>query len=195
MKYKPGEVWSYTSVDPMILSGVISKASGMTTMEFAEQYLFKPIGITDYKWTVDPAGNGMTAGSFYIHPLDMVKLGQLVKNNGVWKGKQVISKRWISQSALCDIPIPDFSNAKSSRSQLLIPQPTFYGFYWYREVLKTKDIQQDLLFASGNGGQFIFILRDLDLTVVFTQGNYKSFKGKQAFEILAKYIVPGFAKK
>lgn len=195
MKYKPGEIWSYTSVDPMILSGVISKASGMTIMAFAEQYLFKPMGIVDYKWTVDPAGHGMTGGSFYIHPADMVKLGQLVKDNGVWKGKQLISKHWISQSTVCDIPIPDFSNAKSSRSQLLIPQPTFYGFYWYREVLKTKDIQQDLLFASGNGGQFIFILEDLDLTVVFTQGNYQSFKGKQAFEILAKYIVPGFSGK
>ncbi|RAJ34360.1 serine hydrolase domain-containing protein [Pedobacter cryoconitis] len=195
MKYKPGEVWSYTSIDPMILSGVISKASGMTIMKFAEQYLFKPMGIIDYRWTVDPAGHGMTGGSFYIHPSDMVKLGRLVKDNGVWKGKQLISKRWISQSALCDIPIPDFSNAKSSRSSLLIPQPTFYGFYWYREVLKTKDIQQDLLFASGNGGQFIFILKDLDLTVVFTQGNYQSFKGKQAFEILAKYIVPGFSGK
>jgi CubicO group peptidase (beta-lactamase class C family) len=192
MKYKPGEVWSYTSIDPMILSGVISKAAKMTIMEFSRKYLFEPLGILDYKWTVDPAGHGMTAGSFYIRPVDMIKLGQLVQGNGVWKGKQIISERWISQSTHCDIPIPDFSNAKSSRSQLLLPQSTYYGFYWYRELLKTKDFQKDLLFASGMGGQFIFMIKDLDLTVVFTQGNYRSFKSKQAFEILGKYIVPSF---
>ncbi|MBB6273713.1 CubicO group peptidase (beta-lactamase class C family) [Pedobacter cryoconitis] len=192
MKYKPGEVWSYTSVDPMILSGIISKVAKMTVMEFSRKYLFEPLGISDYKWTVDPAGHGMTGGSFYIHPSDMIKLGQLVNGNGIWKGKRVISEQWISQSTKCDIPIPDFSFAKSSRSQLILPQPAYYGFYWYRELLKTKDFQKDLLFASGNGGQYIFMLKDLDLIIVFAQGNYGSFKSKQAFEILAKYIVPSF---
>ncbi|QNK62876.1 serine hydrolase [Pedobacter sp. PAMC26386] len=194
MKYKPGTVWSYTSIAPMILSGVINKATGVSIMEFAKKYLFGPLEISDYKWTVDPAGHGMTAGSFYIHPMDMIKLGRLVQNNGLWNGKRVISQQWISQSTHCDIPIPDFSFAKSSRSHFLLPQPTYYGFYWYRELLKTKDLQQELLFASGNGGQFIFILKDLGLTVVFTQGNYSSFKSKQAFEILGRYIIPSFLK-
>lgn len=195
MKNKPGEIWSYTSVDPVILSGVISKAANMSIMDFAKKYLFDPLGITSYKWTIDPSGNGMTGGSFYIRPIDMMKLGQLVKNKGVWKKKQIISKKWIAESTICDILIPDFSNMKSSRSKIGIPQPTYYGYYWYRETIKTNDFQENLLFASGNGGQFIFIIESLNLTVVFTQGNYGSFKGKQAFEILAKYIIPNFKTK
>ncbi|OXA70303.1 hypothetical protein B0A67_16045 [Flavobacterium aquidurense] len=192
MKDKPGEVWSYTSVDPVILSGIISKATNMSIMDFAKKYLFDPLGISSYRWTVDPSGNGMTGGSFYIRPIDMLKIGQLVKNKGVWERKQIISKKWISQSTVCDIAIPDFSFMKSSRSKIGVSQPAYYGYYWYRETIKTKDLQQNLLFASGNGGQYIFIIESLNLTVVFTQGNYGSFKAKQAFEIMAKYILPNF---
>ncbi|MGE6352780.1 serine hydrolase domain-containing protein [Flavobacterium sp. NPDC079362] len=192
MKDKPGEVWSYTSVDPVILSGVIRKATNMSIMDFAKKYLFDPLGISAYKWTIDPSGNGMTGGSFYIRPVDMLKIGQLVKDKGVWERKQIISKKWIAQSTLCDIAIPDFSFMKSSRTKIGFPQPAFYGFYWYRETIKTKDLEQNLLFASGNGGQYIFIIESLNLTVVFTQGNYGSFKAKQAFEIMAKYILPDF---
>lgn len=192
MKNKPGEIWSYTSIDPMILSGIIRKSTNMSIMDFADKYLFKPLEISSYKWTIDPSGNGMTGGSFYIRSLDMIKLGQLVKDKGVWNGKQIISSKWIKQSTVCAIAIPDFSFMKSSRTKIATPQPTYYGYYWYKEAIKTKDIQENVLFASGNGGQYIFIIENLNLTVVFTQGNYGSFKAKQAFEILAKYIIPEF---
>ncbi|MCV9928699.1 beta-lactamase family protein [Flavobacterium sp. LS1R49] len=192
MKDKPGEIWSYTSIDPMILSGVIRKATNISIMDFAKKYLFEPLGISSYKWTVDPSGNGMTAGSFYIRPIDMMKIGQLVKDKGVWGGKKIISSKWITQSTLCDIAIPDFSYMKSSKSKIASPQPAYYGYYWYREQIKTNDLQENLLFASGNGGQYIFIIENLNLTIVFTQGNYRTYKAKQAFEILAKYILPSY---
>jgi len=194
MKDKPGEVWSYTSVDPVILSGVISKAAHMSVMAFARKYLFEPLGITAYKWTVDPSGNGMTAGSFYLRPVDMLKIGQLVKDKGVWQGKRIVSTKWIARSTLCDIAIPDFSFMRFTKSKVSIPQPAYYGFYWYREMIRTKDMQENLLFASGNGGQYIFVVENLNLTVVFTQGNYGSSRAKQAFDMLARYILPGLKK-
>lgn len=190
MKTSPGKQWSYSSVNPVICSGIIAKATGMSVAEFARKYLFDPLGISNYRWTFDSTGNAMTAGSFYILPMDMLKIGQLIENKGVWNGKRIVSEEWIAESTKCDISIPGFSFMKSSRSKVGIPQPTYYGFYWYRESLKTNDFAEDLLFASGNGGQYIFILKNLDLIVIFTQGNYNSYKAKQAFEILARYIIP-----
>lgn len=190
LKNMPGHIWSYTSCDPVILGGIVSKAAGYPVTELARQFLFEPMGIKKYRWTIDPAGNAMTAGSFYLRPVDMLKLGQLVNQRGKWHGKHLISSSWIHKVSNPEIAIPGFSFARSSRSQLLIPQQTFYGNYWYRELLKTENFSEELLFASGNGGQYIILVRRLNLVVVFTQGNYNTWRAKQAFDILARYIIP-----
>lgn len=192
MLHRPGEIWSYTSADPMILSGVLQRATHMPVVEFAKRFLFGPLEISNYRWTIDPVGNAMTGGSFYIRPLDMLKLGQLVKDNGIWNGKRILSNSWIRKSTECTTRIPDFSYMAASRSSAGYPQQAYYGFYWYREMIKTDLFKEDVLFASGNGGQYIFVIKRLNLTVVFTQGNYGSYKAKQAFEILAKHIIPHF---
>ncbi|RZK18924.1 MAG: class C beta-lactamase-related serine hydrolase, partial [Flavobacterium sp.] len=192
MKNKPGIIFSYTSSNPMILSGIIRKVAHMSVMDFAAKYLFNPLGITHYKWTVDPSGNGMTGGSFYILPEDMLKIGQLVRDGGKWKGKQVITKKSIEHATNAHQVIPDFSFAKVSKSSTLIPQNTFYGGFWYRERIKTEKIDEELLFASGNGGQYIFIVERLNLVVVFTQGNYGSWKAKKTFDLLGSYILPAY---
>jgi CubicO group peptidase (beta-lactamase class C family) len=95
-----------------------------------------------------------------------------VRDRGRWKGKQIIKERSIKNTTHAHQPIPNFSFAKASKSQTLIPQNTFYGGFWHRERLKTKTLDENLLFASGNGGQYIFIVKRLYLVVVFTQVNY-----------------------
>ncbi|HEY6901047.1 MAG TPA: serine hydrolase [Puia sp.] len=190
MKNAPGRVWSYTSCDPMIIGSIISRAAKMSIMDFARRYLFEPLGITNYRWTVDPSGHGMTAGSFYLRPVDMLKIGDLVRQKGLWKGRRVVSDSWLKESTRTPILIPEYSFVKYSRSSVAIPQPTYYGYYWYRENIRTKTFGEDVLFASGNGGQYIMLVKRLDLVVVFTQGNYNSWKAKKAFDLLARYILP-----
>lgn len=195
MKHPPGTVWAYTSIDPVIIGGIIRKASKMSVMDFAKKYLFDPLQISRYKWTIDSAGNPNTAGSFFIRPIDMIKIGQMVRDEGKWKGKQVISKDWIRKSTVSNIPIPDFSNMKYSKSKTGIPQPTFYGSYWYREKLKTEKLEEEVLFASGNGGQFMFMSKKLDLVVLFNQGYYGNARAKRAFDLMVQYIIPAFESR
>jgi CubicO group peptidase (beta-lactamase class C family) len=190
MKNAPGTVWAYTSCASMMLSGIIEKASGMSVMRFAKEYLFSQLGITNYKWTIDPSGHGMTAGSFYIRPEDMLKVGEMVLNRGEFRGKQIVSREWIRESTRAEILIPEGSFVKSSRSTAATPQPAYYGYQWYNEVIKTPTGSYTMVFASGNGGQYIIIIQQLQLVVVFTQGNFGSRVAKQAFDILAKFILP-----
>jgi CubicO group peptidase (beta-lactamase class C family) len=193
MKNAPGKVWNYTSCDPMIVGGIIRRASGMSIKDFAAKYLFGPMGITNYRWTVDPSRQGMTAGSFYILPADMLKIGRLVLDGGVWHGRRIVSESWLKASTIATIPIPDnWSFVKFSRSKTAAPQQTYYGYYWYNEIVKTKDGGYPIVFASGNGGQYIMIIKKLDMVVVFTQGNYNSWTAKRAFDILATYIIPAY---
>lgn len=193
MKDKPGSVWAYTSCDPMIISGIIGGVAKMSVMDFARKYLFEPMGIKRYKWAVDPAGHGMTAGSFYILPSDMLKIGEMVCQKGIWEGHRIVSESWLKKSTNTPIAIPDFSFARFSKSSVVIPQNTYYGYYWYREEIRTGSLRENVLFASGNGGQYIMVMEKLGLVVVFTQGNYNSWKAKKAFDLLARVILPAFS--
>ena len=195
LKNKPGTKWDYTSINAMLLGGIIAHASHRSVSEFADQYLFKPLGITQYRWTKDPLSHETTAGSFYISPGDMNKIGQVVLNDGIFNGKRVVSGKWIKTMTEGRIKIEDFSNVRISRNKTAIPQPTYYGYAWYTEEIKTDQWKHTVVFASGNGGQYIMVIRDLDLVVTFTGNSYNSAKSKLPFDILIKYILPHFARK
>jgi CubicO group peptidase (beta-lactamase class C family) len=191
---KPGLNWSYNSNDPMIVGGIIAKASGMKIEDFARENLFEPLGIKDYKWTFSPKGQAQTAGSFYMKPIDFLKIIDMVKNEGNWNGKQLVSADWIKKSTDCHIPI-DFSFTRFSKIPDAIYESARYGFFWYKENLKYKDINTEVLFSSGNGGQYMMWIPEYKMTVVFTGSNYGNWRGKLPFEILLKYIIPSVKKE
>jgi CubicO group peptidase (beta-lactamase class C family) len=188
--HKPGTFWSYMSSNPMILSGIISNASHMPLDAFAAKYLFDPLGIKVYRWTKDKMGHAMTAGSFYAMAEDMIKIGQLVLNNGVWNGQQVINASWLERATKPITKIDNFSNTGIAQVQGAIPQPTYYGYFWYNEKLLTDRFAYNLIFSSGNGGQFIMLVKELGLVVVFNGHSYNSRKSKLPFDILIRYILP-----
>ncbi|MFK8102975.1 MAG: serine hydrolase domain-containing protein [Saprospiraceae bacterium] len=194
VKGLPGLNWSYSSNDPMLVGEIISRASGMSIMEFAKQNLFKPLGIEKYRWTISPKGRGMTAGSFYMRPIDMLKVIDLVENKGRWNDQQIVSEEWVEQSTNCEIDI-DFSFTRYSKLKNAKYRSAAYGFFWYQEVLQYKNIKTSVLFASGNGGQYMMLLPDYNAKVIFTGSNYGNWRGKLPFEILLRYLIPMIEKK
>ncbi len=192
LKNTPGHQWDYTSVNTMLLGGIIAKSSQMTVTEFAEMYLFSPLKIKKYIWTKDPVGHELTSGNFYMLPSDMIKIGQVVLNNGIYNGKRIVSAQWIEKITKKETLIEGFSNAKISKNKIATPQPTYYGYTWYNEEIKTENFSYNIIFASGNGGQYIMVIKDLDLVVVFTGHSYNSSKSKLAFDMMIKYILPTF---
>ncbi|RYU97467.1 serine hydrolase domain-containing protein [Emticicia agri] len=194
MAHKPGTHWDYNSSAPMVIGGIIESATKMPLATFAATFLFKPLGITNYRWTKDPVGHFMTAGSFYMKPIDMEKIGQLVLKKGMWYNKPIISKKWIEESTKPITKIEDFSNVQISKTKNVSPQPTYYGYYWYNEKMVTEQFSYHVVFSSGNGGQYFMIIPDLDLVVAFTGNSFGSWKSKLPFEILIKNILP-FVKK
>jgi CubicO group peptidase (beta-lactamase class C family) len=195
LKNKPGTHWDYTSINAMLLGGIIAHATHMTVSDFADIYLFKPLGITNYRWTKDPLGHETSAGSFFISTRNMNKIGQLVLHDGVFNGKRIVPKNWIKNMTERRHKIEDFSNVSISKNKTAIPQPTYYGYTWYNEEVKTKKLKYNIVFASGNGGQYIMVVKDLQLVVTFTGNSYNSSKSKLPFDILINYILPYFDKR
>jgi len=98
MAYKPGENWAYNSSSLILVSEIISKTSKMPIPNFANKYLFEPLGITEFQWGLSPKGRAFIAGNAKMRSRDMAKIGYMFLNDGNWKGRHIISKEWIEES-------------------------------------------------------------------------------------------------
>ncbi|MEM7575793.1 MAG: serine hydrolase [Bacteroidota bacterium] len=189
LRHEPGLNWEYTSIEPQLVGLIIAQTSGMTIMDFARQYLFEPLEITNYEWLIDPQGRGYTAGSFNMLPRDMLKIAQLVLDNGVWEGEQIVSADWIAESTTCPTDV-EMSFVRFTGLQNAKYTTANYGYFWYREALQFGDIKTEALFGSGNGGQYMMVLEEYDLALAFTGSNYGNWRGKLPFVILLRHLIP-----
>jgi CubicO group peptidase (beta-lactamase class C family) len=92
-------------MEPDLIGIIISRTSKMTLMDFAKKYLFAPLGIEQCRWEITPDGRGYAAGSSRMKPIDMLKIAQLVMDQGNWKGQQIVSKEWIIESTNCQTSV------------------------------------------------------------------------------------------
>lgn len=102
---RPGEKFEYTSGLSILVGGIVLEATGMSIDKYAEQTLFKKMGIESYYWNSN-SGQVHTGGGLYIRARDLLKLGQLVLDKGRWNGQHVITKAWIEESTAFHLPVP-----------------------------------------------------------------------------------------
>ena len=95
LKGEPGAEFHYNSLNTYMLSAIVCRKTGKGLLAFLEERLFGPMGITDVLWEKCPMGIEKGGWGLYIRPEDMAKLGQLVLDNGNWKGRQLISREFI----------------------------------------------------------------------------------------------------
>jgi CubicO group peptidase (beta-lactamase class C family) len=174
----PGGNGRYCSGNPITLGRIIEKTTNMPLLEFAKNNLFKPLGFTNYKWYFKPdRSNAENYCQLYLTPREMSKFGWLYLNNGIWNGKQLISSDFITQSF-----------EKHS-----VIQGVDYGYLWWLKYLDAEGVRYYTKAAQGNGGQRIYILKEQNMVVVITGGNYNSQSPSD--ELMKKYILPAFNKK
>ncbi|MHA1477905.1 MAG: serine hydrolase domain-containing protein [Promethearchaeota archaeon] len=146
----PGTTFNYNTGASHLLSAIIQRATNMSTVDFADKYLFGPLSIEESFWVEDPQGVAGGGDNLYLRPRDMAKIGYLFLNEGNWEGQQIISENWVrtSTSALIDWGwVLD------------------YGYQWW---IAAAD---GLYRALGYGGQQINVFHTQDLIVVFTGMN------------------------
>lgn len=92
----PGEYFNYSSGDTNLLLGVLEKAINNKKVydRYPFEKLFKPLGI-DATFEQDMSGTFVGSAYIYMAAPDFLKMGQLVKNKGVWNGQQIIPTRYI----------------------------------------------------------------------------------------------------
>ena len=91
---EPGTHFYYNNKAVNLLAGIVQRASGKKMDALLRSVVFGPLGITDFTWVRDSAGNPYSYARLQILPEDMAKLGQLVLDRGRWNGTQLIAPEW-----------------------------------------------------------------------------------------------------
>jgi CubicO group peptidase (beta-lactamase class C family) len=165
MTSAPGEVFNYSSGNAHLLSAILTKLTGMSTLEYAKAKLFSPLGINDLYWRHDPQGVSTGGYGLYLHTRDIAKIGYLYLRNGAWEGKQLLPSAWIDK----------VTHATVNMHLSWAPELRYSNLFW---ALPDKHCYM----AVGYHGQVIMIYPDLDVVAVTTgRANYQLSK-------LADYI-------
>ena len=149
MVANPGDVFHYNTGASHLLSAIVQVATGMTTLEFARENLFDPLGISPAYWGRDLAGWYTGGFDLRISARNMAKFGWLFLNNGTWDGQQIISEEWVRTSTST---ITELANYEG------------YGYQWWTMP------ELGIYFAAGLYGQYIYVIPEHDIVVVFNSG-------------------------
>jgi len=153
-----GRSFSYCTAGPTMLGPVLEKATGEKVDHFAARTLFGPLGITKLKWQYTPSGPAMTGGGLGLRSRDLLKLGELYLNGGVWEGKRVVSAEWVRQSL-------------SPHAQ--VDEDTDYGYLWWLKRFNQNGQVWRTAMMSGSGGNKVVLLPEQHAVVVITTTNFQ----------------------
>src|SRR5262249_24053997 len=117
--------------------------------------------IRRYEWGLDWAGNPYGGGGMGLTLRDFAKLGQLLLNGGMWKGRRIVSREFAARAG----------------AKLYHLRNVYYGYNWWSEDLPHKDPTVHTTSARGAGGKSISVTPELALIVATTAGNFSSRKG------------------
>jgi CubicO group peptidase (beta-lactamase class C family) len=148
-----GSVYVYNSGGSHVLGVILETVTGQHLEAYADTVLFGPLGIERGRWRETPQGDAIGGYGLYLTPRDMARLGLLYLQEGRWDGKRLLSANYIAE-------------ATSPQSAGDPTGGTPYGYHWW----VTGATGHDAFFALGFGGQYIYVVPDLDLIVVTAVG-------------------------
>ncbi|MEO1369656.1 MAG: serine hydrolase, partial [Acidobacteriota bacterium] len=177
MVREPGEAGVYCTAGIHLLGGALREATGTSLPRFFHGELAEPLGMGHYQMNLSPGYRGYMGGGIRLRPRDFLKLGQLYLDGGVWQGRRIVSEAWVRESAA-----PHASLGSNDD----------YGFAWWRRSYDVDGRTISTYYASGNGGQLLFVVPELELVVLIQAGNYSDGRTRNAFrdQYMGESILP-----
>jgi len=172
-----GRNWDYFTAGVVVLGDILHRTVPGGLEQYAAKELFSPLGITNYKWQYTPQHVANTAGGLGLRSLDLARFGQLYKNGGIWESKRVLPAAWVK---------------KSLAPQLELPQNRgHYGYLFWNTTYTVQGKSYQAAYCSGNGGNKVFIFKDLPLVIIVTATAYgKPYAHPQVDKLIQQYLLP-----
>jgi len=146
----PGGRMLYSTGSSHLLSAILTRATGRSTWEYANEKLAEPLGFRIRPWQRDPQGIFFGGNDMYLTPRQMLAFGQLWLDGGLRGDRQVVPEAWVRESVRQRTTSPFNGHG--------------YGLGWWTRDSGGRQVH----FAWGYGGQYVFVVPELDLVAVFT---------------------------
>ena len=144
---EPGSRFSYNNGAAHVLGVLVARATGVPLARFAEERLFGPLGIEEYRWPADPEGNALGYGHLELRPRELVRIGELYLDGG----RGILPGDFLAAT----------TTAQSTGGG---PEDVAYGYCWWI----AEEGGRSSFFAGGYGGQYLTVVPELELVVVTT---------------------------
>ncbi len=190
--HDPGVRYAYCSGSANLVGASLNEVGGASVHELFDRLIAKPLQFGTYHWALAPNGEGYLGGGAYMKPRDILKIGAMFAAGGVWNGKQVIDEDWVRESTTPQVAI---SPETTGMTPEVFGNNYFGGsqaYIWRVDTVAVGERRYASYEASGNGGQLLIIVPELDLAVAFTGGNYRmgGIWGRWRNEIVGGHIIP-----
>lgn len=175
---EPGGRFIYSTGSTHLLSAILTRASGISTLAFARRHLFGPLGIQPGGWQQDPQGYYFGGNNLSLSTREMWRFGELYLNGGRWQGQRILPESWVRES--WDV----YTHSRR--------HPTYgFGYCWWTRELAGHTVH----YAWGYGGQFVFVVPELEMVVVTTSTNRPETRGggshlRDIYDLLRHHILP-----
>jgi CubicO group peptidase (beta-lactamase class C family) len=177
----PGTAMIYSTGNTHLLSAILTRTTGKSTWQFAQETIAKPLGFSLAQWTRDPQGIYFGGNEMSLTARQMLAFGEMFLNGGQVNGKQVVPAKWVETS----LAARTVSRRDSER---------FYGYgWWVRELAGFQTY-----YAWGYGGQFIFLVPKLNLVIVTTSASEPGTERRShldaIYDIVEDVVIPEIAR-
>jgi len=152
--HKPGTLFYYNTPATYMLSAIVQKVSGRTVRDYLMPRLFEPLGFSDPQWQASAQGVSMGGFGLSARTEDIACFGQLLLQEGEWKGKRLLPRDWIRQAT--SLQASNGSNPDSDWDQ-------GYGFQFWR-------CRNGVFRGDGAFGQFCIVMPQYDTVIAITSG-------------------------
>ena len=146
----PGTDMLYSTASYHVLGAVLSEVSGKDLHELAQTRLGGPMQVELPPWTRDPQGRYLGGNDMRLSPMAMIRFGEVYRRGGAWDGQRIVTRDWINQSW--------------TRRTASVETGHGYGYGWFIWQAQGHRV----VYARGYGGQMIYVVPDLELTVAIT---------------------------
>jgi len=179
---KPGTKFLYNSAATYMLSAIVTKVTGQKVYDYLTPRLFQPLGIENADWETDLQGNNVGGWGLRIKTEDIAKFGLLFLQEGKWKRRRILSKKWVKEATTAHIiQHPDLPKEKRDSSDW--EQGYCYQLWRSRNNAYRGD---------GAFGQFCLIMPDQDAVIAITS---ETPDMQDELNAVWKFLLPAMKKK